>query len=210
MTADLDALREMRAPPKGVEPAAHGQQALAFPRTSGILLHLTSLPGRFGIGDLGDAAYRFVDFLAAGGQQYWQIMPSGPTSYGDSPYQALSAFAGNPLLISLERLIEYQCLAPWDFDGAPDFPEHTVDYGRVIDFKLRLLRLSFGNFKGHASHALKDELADFVATNGWWLDVIALYAALKDNYSGANWNSWDMDAAARQAGRTRTLAGDSA
>src|SRR5512136_2983663 len=118
-----------------------------FPRRSGVILHPTSLPGRFGIGDLGDAAYRFVDFLASCRQQYWQIMPLGPTSYGDSPYQALSAFAGNPLLINLERLIEERCLAPWDFDGAPDFPADTVDYRRVIDFKQRLLRLSYANFK---------------------------------------------------------------
>jgi len=116
-------------------------------RASGILLHPTSLPGRFGIGDLGSAACRFIDFLAGSGQQLWQIMPLGPTSYGDSPYQTLSAFAGNPSLISLERLVEDQYLAPWDFLGAPDFPAQTVDYGPVIDYKQRLLRLSFENFK---------------------------------------------------------------
>jgi len=129
-----------------------------FPRASGILLHPTSLPGRFGIGDLGEAAYSFVDFLAASRQQYWQIMPVGPTSYGDSPYQTLSAFAGNPLLINLEKLVDERCLAPWDFIHAPVFSEHRVDYGQVIDFKTQVLRLSFENFRANASRAFKAEL----------------------------------------------------
>ncbi len=160
-----EALLALLEPPKEAEPAAAEAEAGLFPRASGILLHPTSLPGRFGIGDLGDAAYRFVDFLAAGGQQYWQIMPLGPTSYGDSPYQALSALAGNPLLISLERLIEERCLATWDLDAAPQFPDDRVDYGPVINFKQRLLRLSYDNFKVNASDARKKELADFVAAN---------------------------------------------
>jgi 4-alpha-glucanotransferase len=186
-----DALREMLAPQEP-EPVA------VSPRASGILLHITSLPGRCGIGDLGDGAYRFVDFLEAGSQQLWQIMPLGPTSYGDSPYQALSAFAGNPLLISLDRLIEEHCLAPWDFEGAAGLPEHVVDYGRVIDFKQRLLRLSFDNFRANASDALKRELADFVTANGSWLDDYALFAALKEHHGGANWSAWEQDIATHQ------------
>jgi 4-alpha-glucanotransferase len=193
-----EALLELIEPPKEPEPAAAEAQPKIVPRTSGILLHLTSLPGRFGIGDLGDAAYHFVDFLAAGGQQYWQIMPLGPTSYGDSPYQALSAFAGNPLLISLERLIEERCLAPWDFDGAPQFPDDRVDYGPVIDFKQRLLRLSYDNFRSNASDAFKSELASFVTANHWWLDDYALFAALKERHGGANWNTWEHDIATHQ------------
>jgi len=169
-----------------------------FPRASGILLHPTSLPGRFGIGDLGKAAYRFVDFLAECGQAYWQIMPLGPTSYGDSPYQALSAFAGNPLLINLESLIEQHYLAPWDFDGAPSFPEHRVDYGPVIDFKQHLLRLSFKNFKANAGATQKAELADFVEANRSWLEDYALFAALKDHHAGASWDTWEQDIASRQ------------
>jgi 4-alpha-glucanotransferase len=187
-----DALREMLAPP--VEP-----RPIAVPeRTSGILLHITSLPGRCGIGDMGDAAYRFVDFLAESAQQRWQIMPLGPTSYGDSPYQSLSAFAGNPLLIGLDRLIDDRCLAPWDLSGASDLPEHTVDYGRVIDFKQRLLRLAFENFKANADDALKSGLADFVAANRSWLDDYALFAALKEYYGGANWSTWEQDIAMHQ------------
>ena len=94
-------------------------------------------------------------------------MPLGPTGYGDSPYQALSAFAGNPLLISLERLVEERCLAPWDLDAAPAFPEDRVDYGPVIEFKQRLLRLSYENFKTNAGDAQKAQLAGFVAANRW-------------------------------------------
>src|SRR3989304_5288432 len=103
---------------------------MRFPRSSGILLHPTSLPGRYGIGDLGDAAYRFVDFLVSAGQQLWQVLPLGPTGYGDSPYQCFSAFAGNPLLISLDKLVEDGLLTERDL-GTPDLPQDRVDYGAV-------------------------------------------------------------------------------
>jgi 4-alpha-glucanotransferase len=162
------------------------------------LLHPTSLPGRFGIGDLGDAARRFVDFLAASGQQLWQIMPLGPTGYGDSPYQTLSAFAGNPLLISLERLVDEHILAPQDLAAAPPFPGDRVDFGRVIEFKQRLLRLSFENFKLNASEPQRQQLAAFIADNHGWLDDYALFAALKDHHAGASWGTWDREIATRQ------------
>src|ERR671935_2971923 len=100
-------------------------------RSSGILLHPTSLPGRFGVGDLGGEAYRFVDWLASAGQAYWQIMPLGPTGYGDSPYSSYSAFAGNTLLVSPERLVEDEMLAASDLSDAPAFPEEKVDYGKA-------------------------------------------------------------------------------
>ena len=193
-----DALREMLHLPEQPKPAQKVVPVKGFARASGILLHPTSLPGRFGIGDLGDAAYRFVDFLEASGQSYWQVMPLGPTSYGDSPYQALSAFAGNPLLINLERLIEEHWLAPWDFDGAPTFPEHGVDYGPVINFKQRLLRLSFENFKANASDAQKAELAAFIEANRSWLEDYAIFAALKDHHAGMPWIEWEQDIATRQ------------
>jgi 4-alpha-glucanotransferase len=102
---------------------------MKFPRAAGILLHPTSLPGRFGIGDLGAEAYRFADFLARAGQRIWQVLPLGPTGYGDSPYQCFSAFAGNPLLISPEKLVEEGVLSPADLDNAPSFPTQFVDYG---------------------------------------------------------------------------------
>jgi 4-alpha-glucanotransferase len=193
-----EALRGMLEPPEEPAPVEVEAEPELFPRASGVLLHVTSLPGRFGIGDLGGAAYRFVDFLAAGGQQYWQIMPLGPTSYGDSPYQALSALAGNRLLINLERLVEDRCLAPWDFDNAPYFPEDRVDYGSVINFKQRLLQLAYENFKVNASDGLKGELDDFCAANGWRLDDYALFAALKEHHGGAPWSTWEQDVATHQ------------
>src|SRR5690606_10460204 len=110
-----------------------------FPRSSGILLHPTSLPGRYGIGDLGEWAYRFVDWLEAAGQTLWQVLPLGPTSYGDSPYQSLSAFAGNPNLISLDILVNEGWLLPDEVANVPNFPVHHVDYGEVIQYYHLLL-----------------------------------------------------------------------
>ena len=193
-----EALLVLLEPPKEAEPAPVEAETAPLPRGSGILLHPTSLPGHFGIGDLGDAAYSFVDFLAAGGQQYWQIMPLGPTSYGDSPYQALSGMAGNPLLISLERLIDERCLATWDLDAAPHFADDRVDYGPVISVKQCLLLLSYDNFKVNASDTRKKELADFCSANNWWLDDYTLFAALKENHGGASWDTWEQDIAAHQ------------
>src|ERR1044071_4797094 len=107
----------------------------SFPRASGILLHPTSLPGSFGIGDLGDPAHAFVDFLAASGQSLWQVLPLGPTGFGDSPYQCFSAFAGNTLLVSPERLVGEGLLSPEDLARAPSFLEEKLDFGRAIEFK---------------------------------------------------------------------------
>src|SRR4028119_655870 len=98
-------------------------------RSSGVLLHPTSLPGRYGVGDLGAEAYRFIDFLAASGQTLWQVLPLGPTGYGDSPYQSFSAFAGNTLLVSPERLVAEGLLDERDLDGAPSLPPDRVDFG---------------------------------------------------------------------------------
>src|SRR5579863_5881103 len=108
---------------------------MKFPRSSGILLHPTSLPGRFGIGDLGPESYRFVDFLADAGQRIWQVLPLGPTGYGDSPYQLFSSFAGNPLLISLDRLADDDLLTQEELNQSPAFPADHVDFGNVIRFK---------------------------------------------------------------------------
>ena len=112
---------------------------MPFDRRSGILLHPTSLPGQYGIGTLGQEAFNWIDFLAASGQRLWQVMPLGPTGYGDSPYQCFSAFAGNPYLINLEKLIEQGLLNPVDLVGAPEFSDLGVDYGPVISFKLQML-----------------------------------------------------------------------
>src|SRR3954454_24771697 len=107
---------------------------MEYPRSSGILLHPTSLPGSYGIGDFGKEAYHFVDFLAEAGQQLWQILPLGPTSFGDSPYQCFSAFAGNPLLISPDKLVEEGLLTAEAVANPPAFPVESVDFGEVINY----------------------------------------------------------------------------
>ena len=111
---------------------------MTFPRSSGILLHPTSLPSRYGIGDLGEEAFRWIDFLASANQKLWQILPLGPTGYADSPYQCFSSFAGNPLLISLDALVADGYLSAADLADVPQFPTHSVDYGTVINWKWTL------------------------------------------------------------------------
>ena len=172
---------------------------MKFPRSAGILLHPTSLPGRFGIGDLGAEAYRFADFLARAGQRIWQVLPLGPTGYGDSPYQCFSAFAGNPLLISLEKLVEEGVLSTADLEGAPPFPSRQADYGWVIQFKLPLLKRAAESFKGGAAARERDHYEDFCRRNAAWLDNYSLFAALKEAHGGeAIWNRWERDIATRQ------------
>jgi 4-alpha-glucanotransferase len=171
---------------------------MARPRASGILLHPTSLPSRWGIGDLGAAAYEFVNFLIAADQQLWQVMPLGPTGYGDSPYQSFSAFAGNPLLISIDILHQEGLLADEDLADAPHFPDSAVDYGAVIPFKLRLLRRSFERFEAVASPEQRQQFNDFRVRHRAWLDDYALFAALKAVHGGAIWNAWPRPIAQRQ------------
>jgi 4-alpha-glucanotransferase len=173
---------------------------MRFKRSSGILLHPTSLPGRFGVGDLGGEAYRFVDWLAAAGQTFWQIMPLGPTGYGDSPYSSFSAFAGNTNLVSPEKLVESGLLADSDIQSPPDLPAGRVDYGKVIEYKRGLLEKAFANFE----RKLKEDeglRGDYEGFTGWasvWLDDYALFAALKDEYKGEPWNTWTPGLARRE------------
>jgi 4-alpha-glucanotransferase len=164
---------------------------MTSPRKSGILLHPSSLPSRGGIGDLGAPAYAFVDFLVATSQQLWQVMPLGPTGYGDSPYQGFSAFAGNPLLISLEGLRAEGLLTDADLDGAPVFPDTMVDYGAVIPFKLSMLRRSFERFSAAATPGQRQAFANFRARTHSWLNDYTLFAALKQANSGAAWSGWE-------------------
>ncbi|MEM6430092.1 MAG: 4-alpha-glucanotransferase [Deinococcota bacterium] len=168
-----------------------------FERSSGILLHPTSLPGAYGIGDLGEA-FSWINFLEAAGQQLWQVMPLGPTGYGDSPYQCFSAFAGNPYLISLRLLDEHGFLPEGALEDAPTFPIDTVDYGAVIPFKLDILATSFTHFKGQASDAQRDELAAFREAQGYWLEDYALFMACKEAHGGSAWNDWDADIRTRK------------
>ncbi len=169
---------------------------MKFERSGGILLHPTSLPGPYGIGDLGPQAYRFVDWLASTGCKLWQILPLGPTGYGDSPYQCFSAFAGNPYLISLDALVEDGLLTPNDLKDAPDFPASRVDFGWIIPWKLDLLRRAFSRFTQHATRntqheSLHTEFASFCRENAFWLDDYALFMSLKEANGGGAWNEWD-------------------
>ena len=171
---------------------------IRFPRCSGILMHPTSLPGRYGIGDIGPAAYRFVDFLASAGQSYWQVLPLSPTGFGDSPYQGLSVFAGNPLLISPDLLLEEGLLAPEHIADIPQFPDDRVDFGRVIPYKTALLEQSFTHFRSHATEHQRAAFATFCAENASWLEDYALFAALKEHYNLRPWHEWDRDIAMRR------------
>jgi 4-alpha-glucanotransferase len=157
---------------------------MRFPRAAGILLHPTSLPGRFGIGDLGPHAYAFADFLAAAGQHIWQVLPIGPTGYGDAPYQSFSAFAGNPLLISPEKLVEHGYLADSDIADVPAFPNAEVDFGWVVPFKSELLR------KAHRNFAANPAFDDFVEQHSAWLEPFAHFMALKNLNGGRMWTEW--------------------
>ncbi len=171
---------------------------MRLPRSSGILLHPTSLPGKFGIGDLGSEAYRFADFLADAGQKLWQMLPLGPTGFGDSPYQCFSAFAGNPLLISLEKIAEQGYLAKEELDELPSFPEHEVAYAWVHPYKRAKLKKAFQAFQTFGN--TEDRLAfdSFCSANSWWLDDYALFMTLKEEFGEEEvWTSWDEGAARR-------------
>ncbi|MSQ95862.1 MAG: 4-alpha-glucanotransferase [Gemmataceae bacterium] len=158
-------------------------------RSAGILLHPTSLPGPFGIGDLGPAAYAWVDVLAQAKQTWWQILPLGPTGYGDSPYQCFSAFAGNPYLVSPQYLVEDGLVDPADCTG-PAFPPDRVDYGPVINFKNQLLARAWAQFQQGRGAALKPAFEKFVVDEASWLDDFALFMAVKDGHQGRSWQEW--------------------
>jgi 4-alpha-glucanotransferase len=147
-------------------------------------LHPTSLPGRYGIGDLGPEAFRFADWLHAAGQRLWQVLPLGPTGYGESPYQLYSAFAGNPLLISPDLLVERGWLTGSDLASVPEFPVEAVDFERVIPWKQQLLRRAFERFSPDA------EYRAFTAGNCNWLDPFTRFMALKHAHGGVAWTDW--------------------
>jgi 4-alpha-glucanotransferase len=170
---------------------------MKFERSAGILLHPTSLPGRYGIGDLGKEAYNFANFLITAGQKLWQVFPLGPTGYGDSPYQCFSAFAGNPLLISPELLKEDGFLNAEDLHHVPHFDPHKVDFGRVIDYKYKLLEKAFQKFKKDKSDSEKS-LGAFEAANKDWLEDFAFFMAAKDYHGGKLWTEWDKELVLRK------------
>jgi 4-alpha-glucanotransferase len=171
---------------------------MKFPRRSGILMHPTSLPSKFGIGDLGDTAYRFVDFLAAAGQSYWQVLPLNPTGYADSPYQTLSAFAGNPMLISPEKLVEIAHLSETDLEKTPTFPDERVDFGSVIHYKTGLLDRAFAGFRAQAPASQREAFARFCDEQAFWLDDLALFMALKETHNLCPWHEWEPEVVTRR------------
>jgi len=162
-------------------------------RKSGILLHPTSLPGEWGIGELGRWAYRFVDFLAESGQQLWQILPLGPVGLGYSPYQAYSSVAFNPLLISLETLVDQGWLSPEDLSEPPDFPESSVDFDAVMPFKRNLLKEASARFFSNDSDPVRTEFDAFCIRQKSWLDPFAEFAALKELNSNLAWTDWRVE-----------------
>ncbi|MEP6570424.1 MAG: 4-alpha-glucanotransferase, partial [Acidobacteriota bacterium] len=162
-----------------------------FSRASGILLHPTSLPGQFGIGDLGPQAHAFSDLLEAAGQGLWQVLPLGPTGYGDSPYACYSAFAGNTLLISPELLVADGLLAKEELADVPEFSVERVDFEAVHKYKDLILRRAFTSFKQVANPEIRSAFAEFCCQQISWLEDYALFRALKDAHGGVAWNAWE-------------------
>lgn len=160
-------------------------------RYSGILVHPTSFPSPYGIGDFGKGAYDFINFLVGAGQSIWQILPLGPTGYGDSPYQAFSAFAGQPLLISPDELVKDGLLNGDALNDYPNFDPNHIYYGDVIPAKNRILRRSYEYFKEHASVSLYDKYHQFCEDEAQWLDDYALFMAGKDAHGGKCWLEWE-------------------
>ncbi|MDE7361348.1 MAG: 4-alpha-glucanotransferase [Oscillospiraceae bacterium] len=162
-------------------------------RSCGVLLHITSLPSPYGIGTLGKTAEKFADWLKSAGQSWWQVLPIGPTGYGDSPYQPFSSFAGNPLMIDLDELVEHGLLSKADCDNAdygadPSF----VDYEKISATRDELLHKAFGKFVDDVGYT------SFVREEAEWLDDYALFTALKRRFGGKPWTEWDEDIKSRQ------------
>lgn len=172
-----------------------------FERSSGILFHPTSLPGKYGIGTLGKEAYAFIDFLKKSRQKLWQIFPLGPTGYGDSPYQSFSSFAGNPYLIDFDLLIEAHLLSEEDLrDVFFVDNEEYIDYGAVYNQKYPLLRKAYENFKSSDNHEMRENLEHFKRENASWLNDYSLYISLKNHFNGLPWNEWAHDIKNREHG----------
>ncbi len=166
-------------------------------RASGLLLHVTSLPSPYGIGDMGPAAISWIDRLARAGQSWWQMLPLGPTGYGNSPYQSLSSFAGNGLLISPDWLIEDGLLRASDCQ-APSFPQNKIDYSAVIPFKHGLLEKAWANFNAGARADLRPAYEQFRNDQAHWLEDYALFRALKVRFGGTYYLEWPAELVERQ------------
>lgn len=181
---------------------------MSFNRASGILLHPTSLPGPDGIGDLGPEAFRWIHFLQESECHLWQILPLGPTGYGDSPYQCFSAFAGNPLLISPALLLEEGLLTLQDLSDRPAFPSDHVDFGHVITWKSTLLDRAFVHFQKINDQDLNDELQAFQQQEAYWLEDFALFMAIKQANGGGAWSGWPAPLRKRKSAALKQFARD--
>ncbi|MEA3397543.1 MAG: 4-alpha-glucanotransferase, partial [Chloroflexota bacterium] len=171
---------------------------MRFSRSAGILLHPTSFPGRFGIGEIGEEAFHFIDFLVKSGQSLWQILPLGPTGYADSPYACFSALAGNPMLIDLSQLAADGDIAPEALKQVPKFPTDHVDFGPVISFKMAVLHRAALNFRERVTGKRKASFERFCAENAAWLEDFVLFMALKESHGGRAWDTWERELALRQ------------
>lgn len=172
---------------------------MRFPRRSGVLLHITSLPSPFGIGDLGDEAFRFVDWLASAGQKLWQVLPLNPVGYGNCPYASPSAFAGNPLLISPEELVRSKFLSRSDLPSETGGAAGSVDYDRVSRVKSGLLELVREKFAAHPSGSEEAAFRDFCRKEAYWLDDYSLFIALKNKFGGSPWYEWPKPFSSRRS-----------
>lgn len=170
---------------------------MSFPRSTGILLHLISLPSRGGIGDLGPAAYQFIDFLTSAKQGLWQVLPLGPPANGNSPYSSTSAFAGNPQLISLERLVEKGWLEPSQISDLPNLVV-PIDYEAVNSAKIPLLNDAARRFLARADSPARGRFEDFCSKNKWWLEDYVLYDTLRERNQKRCWNEWEPGLARRE------------
>lgn len=168
-----------------------------FNRASGVLLHPTSLPGPHGVGDLGEAAFRFVDWLRVAGQRYWQVLPLVPIGPGNSPYSSVSAFAGNPLLISLPGLVQEGLLDQHELDQAPAFSDDHVDYERAAAYKGHVLRSAYERFSARDDHHLRGEFTHFLEREAVWIHDFALFMAVKAAHRQAGWTEWEPEIAFR-------------
>ncbi len=177
-------------------------------RSSGILLHPTSLPGRFGIGEIGPEADRWLEQLAQMRQRHWQVLPLGPTGFGDSPYQTLSTFAGNPLVISFDRLRDDGLVDADRLAAFPPLPGDHVAFGDVIGTRLALLHEVAAAFPLRAAPELRDQFGQFAEENRWWLDDYALFVSLKAHFAGRSWTEWPSDVARREPGVIAAAARD--
>jgi len=175
---------------------------MTFPRSAGILLHPISLPSRGGVGDFGPAAYEFLDFLAEARQGVWQVLPLNPPANGNSPYSSTSAFAGNPQLVNLERLVEYGWLDAASVSALPT-EVARIDYEQVNRDKLPLLWQAARNFLERANGDARQRFDDFCGGNSWWLEDYVLFDTLRERH-GRNWSQWPAELARREASAVET------